>query len=127
MPRHRRVAKRSHAVMRLEGSVPRRFVVWMELTGIECALAIRLWDALLHSRHATAKRLCWFFHRLETRPVAVLAAQMEGFNAALRPQQWVALLEECVRQERLSREEGNRITDAILRWVQADGGWRYSP
>jgi hypothetical protein len=97
----------------------------MELTGITPALSAKLWDALMHNGHATVRRLTWFLHRLETRPVAALAAQMAGFNAALRPQQWVALLEECVRQGRLSRQESNNIIDAILGWTRADGGWRY--
>jgi hypothetical protein len=127
MPRHRRGAKAVRVVPRSVAPVPQRYLLWMELTGIEAALATRLWDALTYSGHATARRLTWFFHRLETRSGATIAAQMAGFNQALSPQQWVALLEVCVRQERLSRGEANDITEALLRWVQADGGWRYSP
>jgi hypothetical protein len=126
MPRHRRMARPCRLV-RPEGSVPQRYLLWMEITGIEAALATRLWDALLHSGHAKAKHLCWFFHKLEGKSLRDIAAQMDAFNRTLSPQQWVGLLETCVRQERLSRAEGNRITDALLRWAQADGGWRYSP
>ena len=125
MPRGRRLYPQSFGPRQAADPIPQRYLWWMELTGIDEALSARLWDALTHTAHPTARQLTWFFHRLETRPVAAIAAQMDGLHHRLRPQQWGALVEACVRQELLSRAEANAITDSLLAWVAADGGWRY--
>lgn len=125
MPRGRRFYQQSFGPRQAADPIPQRYLWWMELTCVEATLATRLWDALLQSGHPVARRLTWFFHRLDTRPVAAIAAQMDGLHQELRPQQWVALLEACVRQGLLSRMEANMITDALLAWTAADGRWRY--
>ena len=125
MPRGRRLYPQSFGPRQAADPIPRRYLVWMELSGVEAALATRLWDALTHTAHPTARQLTWFFHRLDTRPVAAIAAQMDGLHQRLNPQQWVALLEACVRQALLSRMEANMITDSLLVWTAADGRWRY--
>ena len=125
MPRGRRLYRQSFGPFQATDRIPKRYLVWMQLSGVDVPLAQTLWGALEGSRHHTAQQVHWFFTKLEQKPVAAIASQMESLAARITAHQWVEMLEQCVTDSLLSRHDANQVSDAVLRWTGVDGRWRY--
>jgi hypothetical protein len=104
--------------------VPRRFQVWLQLSGIEARLQAVLWEALCRAQHPTAQQIWWFFERLETRPITSISHQLMAHVQQVSPQQWMHLLEDLVTTGHLSRQDGNALIETFLACVNAQGEWK---
>jgi hypothetical protein len=97
--------------------------LWWEITGIDAMLSARLWDAMTRSSSPIAKKLRWFFTKLEHKPVRDIEAAMEDLHRQVSVHLWVTLLEHCVVEGTLSRHDANEIGDTLLRWTTSTGAW----
>jgi hypothetical protein len=95
----------------------------MTLTGLPEALSARLWDAMMRSTSPIAKKLHWFFVKLESKPVRDIAAQMECLHRQITAHMWITMLEHCVTEGSLSRHDANEVGDAVLHWTTSTGAW----